>query len=106
MFAVMWLLSMPVQVTFEVRESLPNGLQSRPVAGNLRSLTSDQYVLTPNPSGTRLDYVGQVAPGFELFRHIEQAAVEPYIARQFQALANEIEQQGAQTRVHPVNGTK
>lgn len=74
-FALLWLLKMPVQVTFEVNENAPNGLQSRAVAGSFRSLTSN-YVLTPVPSGTRLDYLGRIASGFELFGHIEQAAVE------------------------------
>jgi hypothetical protein len=71
----------------------------------LRSLTSN-YALTPVPSGTRLDYLGRVAPGFELFGRIEQSAVEHNIARQFQALADEIERQGALTRAHGVDGTK
>jgi carbon monoxide dehydrogenase subunit G len=104
-FAVIWLLKMPVQVTFEVDEDPPNGLQSRSVAGSLRSLTST-YALTPVPSGTRLDYVGHVAPGFELFGRIEQAAVEQNIARQFQALADEIERQGALARAHRIDGTR
>jgi ribosome-associated toxin RatA of RatAB toxin-antitoxin module len=78
-FAAIWLLKVPVQVTFEVDENPPNGLQSRSVSGSLRSLTSN-YVLTPVPSGTRLDYLGHVAPGFEFFGRIEQAAVEHYDA--------------------------
>jgi carbon monoxide dehydrogenase subunit G len=104
-FAAIWLLKVPVQVTFEVDENPPNGLQSRSVSGSLRSLTSN-YVLTPVPSGTRLDYLGHVAPGFEFFGRIEQAAVEHNIARQFQALADEIERQGALARAHRADGTR
>jgi carbon monoxide dehydrogenase subunit G len=104
-FAVIWLLKMPVQMTFEVDENPPNGLQSRSVAGSLRSLASS-YTLTPVPSGTRLDYLGHVALGFELFGRIEQATVEHNIARQFQALADEIERQGELARAHRVDGTK
>ena len=104
-FAILWLLKMPVQVTFEVNENPPNGLQSRAVAGSLRSLTSN-YVLTPVHSGTRLDYLGRIASGFELFGHIEQAAVEHNITRQFQALADEIERQGALARAQQVEGTR
>ena len=74
-FALLWLLKMPVQLTFELNEDPPNGLQSRAVAGSLRSLTNN-YVLTPVHLGTRLDYLGRIASGFELFGHIEQAAVE------------------------------
>ena len=81
-FAAIWLLKMPVQVTFEVNENPPSGLQSRAIAGSLRSLTSN-YVLTP-----------------------VQAAVEHNITRQFQALADEIERQGALARAHRMEGTR
>jgi hypothetical protein len=97
--AVLWLLTMPVEVTFEIQEEPPNGLQSRAVAGSLRSLES-RYALTPVPSGTRLDYLGHVAPGFGFFGRIEQAAVERTIARQFQALVDEIDRQGALAHAH------
>ena len=58
-FAVLWRLKLPVEVTFEIEEKPPNGLQSRAVAGSLRSLTS-VYALTPVPAGTRLDYLAGV----------------------------------------------
>lgn len=104
-FADIWLLKMPVQVTFEIDEIPPTALQSRSVAGSLGSLTS-RYAMTPVPSGTRLDYTGHLAPGFGLFGPIEQSAVEHNIARQFQALADEIERQGALARLHQGGGTK
>jgi carbon monoxide dehydrogenase subunit G len=97
--------TLPVQVTFEVDENPPNSIQSRAVAGSLRSITSS-YALTPVPSGTRLDYLGHVAPGFELFGRFEKAAVEQNIARQFQALADEIERQGELAHAHRVEGTR
>jgi hypothetical protein len=92
--AMLWLLRIPLEITFEITESPPDRLQSRAVAGSLRALASS-YVLTPAPPGVRLDYTGRVAPGFELFGVIEEAAVRQNVARQFQALADEIERSGA-----------
>jgi hypothetical protein len=99
-YAAVWLLKVPIQVTFQVDEMPPNRLQSHAIAGSLRSLTSS-YVLTPLSTGTRLDYVGQVAPGFAIFGRIELAAVEQNMARQFQALVDEIDQQGARAIAPP-----
>jgi ribosome-associated toxin RatA of RatAB toxin-antitoxin module len=95
--AALWWFRIPLNITFEVNESPPSRLQSRAVAGTLRALTSS-YALMPAANGTRLDYVGRIAPGFELFGRIEQTAVEQNIARQFQALADEIERQAAAAR--------
>ena len=95
--ARLWLLRMPLDMTFEITESPPYGVRSRAVAGSLRALDSS-YVLTPASPGVYLDYTGRVAPGFELFGRIEQYAVEQNIARQFQALADEIERSGAAGR--------
>lgn len=92
-FAALWLLRIPVQVTFEINESPPTRMQSRAISGTLRALTSC-YALTPTPSGVRMDYAGRVTPGFALAGRIEMAAVKQNIARQFQALADEIERQG------------
>jgi ribosome-associated toxin RatA of RatAB toxin-antitoxin module len=103
--ATLWLFKLPLDITFEIKEIAPNSLQSRAVAGSLRALTSS-YALTPVALGIRLDYVGRVAPGFALFGHIEQTAVEQNVARQFQALADEIERQGAAARSHPVASVK
>lgn len=89
--ATLWVLRIPLDITFEIAEFPPFRLRSRAVAGSLRALEST-YLLTPEASGVRLDYVGRVATGFELFGPIEQFAVERNIARQFQALADAIEQ--------------
>jgi hypothetical protein len=103
--AALWLFKVSVHITFEINEIPPNRLRSRAVAGSLRALTSC-YALTPVALGIRLDYVGRVTPGFELFGQIEQAAVEQNIARQFQALADEIERQGAEARSHSIEGVR
>ena len=96
-----WLVRFPLDVTYEISEFPPSRLQSRAVAGSLRSLVSS-YTLTPANPGTRLDYIGHVEPGFALFGQIERAVVERNVARQFQALADEMERQGAHAPSHPV----
>jgi ribosome-associated toxin RatA of RatAB toxin-antitoxin module len=92
--ARVWLLPLPLDITFEIVELPPSSLRSRAVSGSLRALESS-YELTPAAPGMRLDYVGHVAPGFELFGSIELQAVKQNVARQFQALADEIERQSA-----------
>jgi hypothetical protein len=103
--ASLWFLKVPVHITFEITEIAPNRIQSRAVAGSLRALTSC-YALTLVAPGIRLDYVGRVTPRFERFGRIEQAAVEQSITRQFQALADEIERQGAIARSYSVEGAR
>ena len=95
--ARLWLLRMPLDMTFEITESPMYGVHSRAVAGSMRALESS-YVLTPESRGVRLEYTGQVTPGFVLFGPIEQYAVEQNITRQFQALADEIERRSAAGR--------
>lgn len=87
---VLWLLHMPLDVTFEITEIAPSRLESRVVAGDLRALTS-HYVLIPAGNKVRLEYVGKLDSGFALFGPVERVAVKQNIARRFQALADEIE---------------
>ena len=95
--AALWLFKVPVHVTFEVNEHPPDRLRSRTVAGSVRVLASS-YVLVPDASGLRLDYAGQIVPGFELVGHIERMMLERNAARHFQALADEIERRSATLR--------
>jgi hypothetical protein len=90
--AVLWLFKWPLEITFQVEETPPDHLRSHAIAGTLRALTSS-YALTREAAGTRLDYVGRVAPGFPLLGPFERTAVERNVTRQFQALADEIERQ-------------
>ena len=92
--ASLWMLKVPVDVTFEVTESPPDRLSSRAIAGSLRAVSSS-YLLTSGAAGLRLDYSGRIAPGFELFGRIEQAVVRRNVSRQFQALVDEIERRSA-----------
>jgi ribosome-associated toxin RatA of RatAB toxin-antitoxin module len=99
--AALWLFKWPLDITFEIQELPPNGLRSRAVAGSLRALAS-HYTLTTVESGVRLDYEGDIAPGFELFSNIGEIAVRQNVARQFQALADEIERKGTTLHGHSV----
>lgn len=102
--AALWLFRWPLDITFEINELPPNGLRSRAVAGSLRALAS-RYTLSAVASGVRLEYEGDIAPGFEFFGDIEQIAVRQNVARQFQALADEIERKGTATHGHSVAET-
>ena len=103
--AALWLFKMPLDITFEINEIAPDTLQSRAVAGSLHALASS-YTLTPVASGVRLDYAGHIAPGFAFFGELEQMAVRQNVARQFQALADEIESRGAAIRGHDAAGAR
>jgi len=92
--ARVWVFPLPLEITFEVAEYPPNGLRSHAISGTLNALESS-YALTPAAWGVRLEYVGQVAPGFGFFGPLELQAVKANAARQFNALADEIERQSA-----------
>jgi hypothetical protein len=92
--APLWLLRLPMTVTYHIVESPPTSLRSRaetPGAGLLRST----YALTPvTTSGAmRLDYRGTltVAPG--LVAPLRKAAAEQAIVEHFRALTDEMERQ-------------
>jgi len=95
--AAVWVFKLPLDITFEVSEFPPSRLQSHATAGSLPILDST-YVLSPAGPAVRLEYAGRVNTGYGWFGHIEQSAVERNIARQFKAMADEIERQDAATR--------
>jgi carbon monoxide dehydrogenase subunit G len=82
----------PVEVTFQIKESPQHRLDSRAVSGSFRSLVS-HYTLTSRGEGSRLSYEGEVRLPFPLFGSLGQSAIEANIARQFNALVDEIERQ-------------
>jgi ribosome-associated toxin RatA of RatAB toxin-antitoxin module len=92
--AALWVFKLPLDITFEVSEFPPSRLQSHATAGSLPILDSS-YALTPAGSALRLEYAGRVNTGYRWFGNFEQTAVEKNIARQFKALADEIERQDA-----------
>jgi len=89
----LWLLRMPLRITYAIREFPPNRVQSRATISTLPPLESS-YVLTPVAFGVRLDYVGRIGPGWLLLGRFEQGALRRGVVRQFTALANEIERRG------------
>jgi ribosome-associated toxin RatA of RatAB toxin-antitoxin module len=97
--AKLWMLRIPLEVTYEITEIPQSRLRSRVVAGSLQTLDSD-YQLTVVASGVRLDYTGHVARGPGVFGALEQWAVEGSIARQFQALADAIELRAPAAAIH------
>lgn len=99
--AALWLLKLPLDITFEITERPPSALESRAVAGSLLALASN-YRLTPVASGVRLDYEGHVATEFRFPGNVEQMAAQQNGARQFQALADEIERRSAAVHGHRV----
>jgi ribosome-associated toxin RatA of RatAB toxin-antitoxin module len=101
----LWPFRFPVDVTYEIHEMPPGNLESKAVGGNLRALASS-YVLTPADSGTRLDYSGHADLGSALFREFERVALERAVARQFRALADEIERRGGAARSNAYAGEK
>lgn len=100
--AVLGPLRIPIEITFQIHESPRDGIESRAIAGSLRSLES-RYTLTVREQGIQLQYAGRIRPGFPLFGGLVQSAIEDNVARQFRALVDEIERQ---YRTGPVPSTE
>jgi hypothetical protein len=88
--APLWLLHVPVDITYRIFEAPPGRLYSRGMAEH--TLVESTYTVTTVPVGVRLDYVGRIVPA-GAFRFIERAAGERAVADEFQALVTEIERQ-------------
>lgn len=80
----------PLAITFQIHERAPQAIESRAVAGSLRSLES-RYALTTRAGGTQLTYAGIVRIGWPLIEWFAQSAVEANVRRQFVAMVDEIE---------------
>ena len=91
--APLWLLRMPYVVTYEVTEFPPFRVESTASASQLSRFES-RYTLTPDMSGVRIEYQGQLAPRSALMGRFEQAAARQGVVREFEALAQEIERAG------------
>jgi len=88
--APLWLLHVPVDITYRIVEVPPSRLYSRGKAD--QGFVDSTYTVTPLPMGVRLDYVGRMVPAGVL-RFLESVAGERIVAAEFQALATEIERQ-------------
>ena len=91
--ALLWPMHWAMHIMYEITESPPDRLESRAVARLMPALQS-HYHLTSTPDGVRLDYSGRLEAGLAL-REIGEWAIRRTISRQFQALADEIERNGA-----------
>lgn len=80
----------PVEVRLSVAESPPRRIVAHAVGGNLQSLEG-RYAIEILPGGeVRLSYSGRLVPGFQVPRFVSRMAVRSTMARQFQALVQEI----------------
>jgi carbon monoxide dehydrogenase subunit G len=80
----------PVEVRLSVAESPPRRIVAHAVGGNLQSLEG-RYAIESLPGGeVRLSYSGRLVPGFQVPRFVSRMAVRSTMARQFQALVQEI----------------
>lgn len=85
-------LHIPFEITFQIEESPPDGIDSRAVSGSLRSIES-RYTLAVREQGSRLLYAGRVRLGFPLLGSLGRSVIEENVGRQFGALVGEIERQ-------------
>ena len=95
--APLWLLSLPMTITYDIVESPPTGLHSRaavPGAGVLDS----SYALAPAGGALRLDYLGTItiAPG--PMTPLREGAAERAIVGHFRALVDEMERRSKHLR--------
>lgn len=96
---VLWVLRMPVRVTYEIDEFPPARITSRAIAPSLPPLEGT-FRLEPSGAGTRLDYVGRIGPGMPMLGRLEQPMLEDAALRGFKALAGEIERRSADATVN------
>ena len=92
--APLWLLRLPMSVTYDIVESPPTSLRSRAVTPGAGVLQST-YTLTPTGAhGTlRLDYRGRLTVTAGPVAALREAAAEQAIADHFHALTDEMERQ-------------
>lgn len=80
----------PVEVRLSVAESPQLRIVAHAVGGNLQSLEG-RYVVESLPGGeVRLSYSGRLVPGLRVPPFVTRMAVRRTMARQFQALVQEI----------------
>lgn len=83
-------LKLPVEVVYDVEERPTRSLHSRAVGGSIKEIVS-LYELSPSGDGCRLVYSGRIVPHEGGPGVFDVVLVRATIARQFRALAAEIE---------------
>ena len=80
----------PVEVRLSVQESPPRQIVAHAVGGNLKMLEG-RYAVESLPGGeVRLSYAGRLEPQFQLPAFVGRMVVRNTMARQFDALVQEI----------------
>ena len=90
--APLWLLDVPIDVTYDITESPPTALHSRALARDAGTLASD-YTLTPSDDHVVLDYRGVLTTRPSLLAPLREATGERSVVAHFRALADEMERQ-------------
>ena len=90
----LWLLRVPIRVTYEIDEYPPLRLRSRALAATFPPLEST-FRVDGTASGIQLDYEGHIGAGMPMLGDVEQRAFEKAALRGFEALAAEIERRSA-----------
>jgi ribosome-associated toxin RatA of RatAB toxin-antitoxin module len=90
----LWLLRLPMRVTYEIDEYPPLRIRSRALAPTFPPLEST-FRVDRSGADVRLHYEGHVGAGMPILDRLEQRAFEDAAIRGFAALAAEIERRSA-----------
>ncbi|HSC23117.1 MAG TPA: SRPBCC family protein [Casimicrobiaceae bacterium] len=90
----LWLLRVPIRVTYEIDEYPPLRIRSRALAPTFPPLEST-FRVDGSGADVRLHYEGHVGAGMPILDRVEQRALEQAAIRGFEALAAEIERRSA-----------
>ena len=77
-------------IIYATRELQPHLLTSRVIRGNVKAMRNE-YRLTPNDGGTRLDYIGEVEPEGWLPSVIGPFVIRRQVESSLESMAQEIE---------------
>lgn len=87
----------PLEVRYAVREQPPTVVESRATSGSFRAMTG-RYELRRSGAALRIVYTGRLVPDFAMPPLLGTMAVRMTVERQFTAMVEEIERQGAAPR--------
>lgn len=90
----LWLLRVPIRVTYEIDEYPPTRVTSRALAPTFPPLEST-FRLDGAGADIRLHYEGHIGAGMPMLDRVQQRAFEEAALRGFEALATEIERRSA-----------